>query len=148
MTDGPGIADLAWLTGTWRAEIEGDLVEEIWGEPLGTSLAGVFRWMQGSDIHLYELLVVEADDAGLPVLRIRHFWKRLEAWTMERDTPMSLPLASLEGRRAVFEHATYTFPRRIVYERVDDDTLVVRVEGKKAEGPVDLVFRFRAHRSP
>lgn len=145
MTDAPGIADLAWLSGTWRAEVEGDLVEEIWSEPIGSSIAGVFRWMQGADIHLYEILVIETDDAGLPVLRLRHFWKRLEPWTVERDVPMSLPLASLEGRRAVFAHATYSFPRRIVYERLDDESLLVRVEGDKDGRSVDLEFRFRAH---
>ena len=135
------IGDLGWLTGTWSGEMGDDLVEEIWTEPRAGCLAGVFRWMQADVIHLYEILAIEEEADGL-VLRIRHFDPGLVAWEGEAEGPKAWRLVELEGRRAVFENPGMQFPRRIVYERLDDRTLIARIEGRKASGRAELEFRF------
>lgn len=138
----PTIDDLGWLTGTWSGEIGDDVVEEVWTEPAVGCLAGVFRWMQTGAVHLYEILAIEEESDGL-ILRIRHFDPGLAAWASESEGPKAWRLVELEGRRAVFENPDMAFPRRVVYERLDDRTLLARIEGRKASGAAELEFRFR-----
>ena len=141
MSTQPTIEDFAWLSGTWRGEMAEDVVEEIWTEPRGRCLAGVFRWIQSEAIHIYEILAIEEEDGGI-VLRIVHFDPGLVAWPSEADGPKTWRLVSLDGRRATFENPAVPFPRRIIYERLDDRTLLGTLEGEKASGAAELEFRF------
>lgn len=136
------VSDLAWLSGVWSGELDGDLVEVTWGVPIDGNMAGVFRWLQDGFVHLYEIMAIEEDETG-PVLKVRHFGPGLEPWEAEKQQAPAWPLVEVAGRRAVFEAPERSFPRRIVYERLDDDTLLARVEGVKASGLAELAFTFR-----
>jgi hypothetical protein len=125
------LSDLGWLAGTWRGVVDGDTVEEIWGEPLGPTIAGVFRWLKEGELYLYEILAIEADERG-PVLRIRHFTPGLGIVESEKDAPLSWRLALHAEQEAIFEDPAQTFPRRITYRR-EGDTLTARLEGDDHE---------------
>ena len=54
------LADLAWLQGDWRADVEGgDQLQEFWAVPVGDSMVGMFRWMKRDDkVSLFELMTI------------------------------------------------------------------------------------------
>ena len=136
------VKDLAWIAGTWRGKVGEDVVEEIWSEPAGRSMAGVFRWMKGDGIYMYEILALEQDDEGVGLL-MRHFGKGLVPWESEGEKiPVRKCLDPKGQKKAVFEDPAIPFPKRIVYELVDAKTLTVRLEGEKNGQPAAMEFRF------
>src|SRR2546425_316938 len=75
----PGISDMAWIAGHWVDESAGDLSEETWGPPSGDCVVGMWRWVVGGKVKLYELLTITAEPDGL-VMRLRHFDLAGVAW--------------------------------------------------------------------
>lgn len=114
LTD-PTVADLAWLTGNWRGQLAGDLIEEFWSSPAAGTLVGMFRWAQGDGVRFYELLVVEAGARGL-VLRIKHFNPGLQGWE-EKDEAVNFDLVALTGQEAVFLRRGGEEPLWLIYRR-------------------------------
>jgi len=73
------LADMKWLTGHWTGTALGGFVEEIWSEPRGGAMMGMFRLVKGDTPVFYELLhVVEVD--GSLALRLKHFNRDLTGW--------------------------------------------------------------------
>lgn len=115
----PGIDDLAFLTGAWAGEADGESMREVWDPARGDSMVGHFSIFAEDRAVLYELLAIERTESGL-ALRIRHFGPGLTPWAGEADGAMSMTLTDAErtpgGQRAVFEDPARDFPRRIIYE--------------------------------
>lgn len=139
--DGAPIAadleDLAWISGHWRAQALGGLCEEIWSEPLGGSMMGMFRLLGAGEVQFYELMTITREQDQV-LLRIRHFGDRLNAWE-EKDRPLVLRLLRLEPGAAYFDGLTFS--------REGEDGLLVQVRFD-ADGPREEVVRFayRRHR--
>jgi hypothetical protein len=135
----PCLAALAWLAGHWVDEPGGDLSEEVWTEPHGDSMLGMWRWVSARSARAVELLAIGVE-AGRPVLRLRHFDGRLVA-REERDRPLTWPLLRTGPREAVFEgsEGSGRGKARLTYRSPDPDTLVAILEkgGKPQE------FRYR-----
>jgi hypothetical protein len=120
--------DLAWLAGHWRGMKDGDVLDEQWSAPAGGALMGMFRWIKGGRVQMYEFLTIETDAEGRPVLLLRHFNAGLIAWE-DKDTPWRYPLTSSGPREAVF-----TLPNgdtRMTFRRPSEDTLIVLLERRK-----------------
>lgn len=135
------LADLAWIAGHWVDESGGNLSEEIWTEPAGESMTGLWRYVSKGRLAVQELLSI-ADDRGRPALRLRHFDPKMVA-REEKDAPVTLPLVSWKPNEAVFEGPGQpTGTVRITYRRPSPDALAVTLEkdGKPQE------FRFRRKR--
>ncbi|HEX7586702.1 MAG TPA: DUF6265 family protein [Anaerolineae bacterium] len=73
------LADLGFISGHSRGEIDGGTADEHWSEPAGDSMMGVYRYIKGGKVQMYELLVIEQTAKG-PVLRLRHFNPGLKSW--------------------------------------------------------------------
>ncbi|MCC7387758.1 MAG: hypothetical protein IT431_03220 [Phycisphaerales bacterium] len=117
----PTLDGLAFLAGAWEAkdEAEGEQMREVWDMPRGDAMVGHFSIVASGKAVLYELLVIELDETG-PVMRLRHFGPGLEPWASEAAGPLTMRLAELGERRAVFEDPARAFPRRVVYTREGD----------------------------
>ena len=73
------LADMQWLQGRWCGSALGGFVEEIWSEPRGGTMMGMFRLVKGDEPVFYEFLhVVEA--GGTLALRLKHFNRDLTGW--------------------------------------------------------------------
>jgi hypothetical protein len=131
------VADLSWLAGRWAGELHGRAIEEIWSAPSGDSLVGVFRVVKDGKARLYEILVVEQEEKG-PVLRIRHFDRRLIA-REEKDKPVTMPLVGHKDGEAVFQDPESG--TRIVYRR-DGDSLVAALEKTRDGKRTVTEFRY------
>jgi len=138
------LEDLAWMAGDWRSERGGDLLQELWSEPVGDSMMCAFRWMKGGKSWMYELITITREDKGLR-MRLKHFSNQMVAWE-EKDECLDFSLVRLSDREAVFEHPTRKNARRLIYTRPTDDTMVARVEGIKDDGSTStLDIKFVRH---
>ena len=124
--DKDNLSKLSWLTGTWVANADGDHLEEIWSEPVGDTMMGVFRWVKGGKVWINEIVTITAESDGL-VFRLRHFDRKMTAWE-DKDKPFYYPVKHIGRSEIVFENPKRDHPRRITYRRVDD-TLYIIVSG-------------------
>jgi hypothetical protein len=110
-------ADVAFLTGCWKFERNGRVVEEHWLSPAGGTLMGVSRTVAGGKTVEFEFLQIRDMPDGLTYIA----------------KPSSQSEASFRARSStpdeiVFENPEHDFPQRIRYRR-SGDTLHARIEG-------------------
>ena len=129
------LADVAFMAGHWVGGDPGDLSEEVWSQPEGDSMVGMWRFVAKGQTRIYEILTLTAEGQNV-VLRIRHFNPRLVA-REEKDRAVELPLVSKGPREVAFEGPEYNVKGtvRLTYRRPTEDTLVgvLEKEGTKQE---------------
>ncbi len=125
--------DLAFLTGTWRGQANGSVIEEVWSAPVEGDLMGMFRWFNpDASIRLYEMLSVAKHDDGLH-MRIRHFNADFTAWE-DKDSYVDCKLVSLDGTKAEFKAQGEDERLDTLTYEVKGDTLTASLVFKGAEG--------------
>ena len=135
------INEVAWIAGHWVKEQEGARLEEIWSKPDGDCMMGMFRWVKGGKVWIYELLTIRAEEGTL-VFRFRHFSNEMGAWE-PKEEPLTYRLTSLSQHEAVFENPKSEKHRLYAFQREGDDTLIVRV-GALRNGKISASeFRYR-----
>ena len=142
------IADLAWIAGHWSRRDGRDRLEEIWSTPDGNCMMGVFRWVKGGKVWIYEMLTIAEEEEGI-VFRFRHFSKDLDAWE-PKDAPLCFTLSSHDGQRAIFENVRASSSmRRYIFKRNGDRKLTIRIDGGSDTDDSADVFEFsREPRQP
>ncbi len=121
MTSQPATAkldDLRFLQGAWSVERNGTITEEFWSALRGGTMMGAGRTIKGDKTVFFEHLRIEqrGDDiffVGQP----------------KGQQPTDFKLVSFDGKRAVFENPQHDFPTKVIYEKIDDDTLRASIEG-------------------
>ena len=120
------VADLAWIAGDWWGEQDdGSAFEERWSAEGGGTMMGMFRWLAGGQVRLYEFMTIEPGPDG-PVLRIKHFGQGLKGWE-EKDESKEFTLESHGDGRAVFAMDPEIEETKLVYERTEAGGLEVRL---------------------
>lgn len=141
-SDDSVLNSLAFITGHWRGEMKGGVIEEDWSAAEGDNMIGMFRLVKEGEGVFYEFMTIEA--AGeKPVLRIRHFSQGLVAWE-EKENISEYPLVELSGTKAAFENEDSG--TRLTYERSAPDALTISLEKSKDGKKTSTVFSF--HRMP
>lgn len=107
------VADLAWLVGHWKGTGLGGVSEEIWAEPVGGVMMGMYRLVLKGEPSFYEFMHL-SEDRGSLVLKLKHFNPDLTAWE-EKDRFVSFPLVKLGTNEAYFSGLTFrlTSPDRL-----------------------------------
>jgi hypothetical protein len=137
------VADLAWLTGTWSGEKDGDRIEETWLPPAAGAMIGAFRWLRGDAVVVYELLALEPDGDSV-VLLLRHYRPGLVPREGETEA-LRFRLVEARDGYAMFDLDDATRPTRVGYRRGDDGSLVAVLE-RTREGRTtveEFVYRRR-----
>lgn len=119
------VHSLTWLAGQWRSEDGGQMSEETWSAPHGTSMVGMWRLVIEGRPRVIELLTLSVEDDAV-VLRLRHFDAQLVA-REEKAAPIALRQVEAGEKRAVFQGAGTRGPLTIGY-RVEGDELVGTVK--------------------
>jgi hypothetical protein len=126
-----GVADVQWLIGHWKGTGLGGVSEEIWAEPVGGVMMGMFRLVLKGQPSFYEFMHLAAEKGSL-VLKLKHFNPDLTAWE-EKDRFVSFPLVRLGSNEAFFGGLTF---------RREGDRLAIflamRQDGKVREERFDL----------
>lgn len=138
------LANFHFLVGTWRGELGGGLVEEIWSQPQGNAMMGMFRWLNADGgTRLYELLTISRE-AEATYLRLRHFTSEMIAWE-EKDAPVVLKLTESSTGRAVFvNESPEERLERIVFHQKEPGRLAIDVVFREGSQSGPLNFRFTA----
>ncbi len=134
------LAALSWLAGEWRTKFGGDDLEEHWSAPFGDSMMGVFRWVKGGKVWMFELLSIVGDGDDI-VFRLKHFDNKMVGWE-EKDQSLSWKLAKSSAEELVFEKADQKQASRLIYRRSGENELHVRLEGEQDGKPSVKEFKF------
>jgi hypothetical protein len=130
----PTLADFAWLAGHWRIDESDRQVDEHWMAPAGGLMMGMARTVQAGKVREYEFTLLRQEPNG-DILYIANPSKQSEA---------SFRLTSLTGGEAVFENPAHDFPKKIVYARQADGSLIAAIEGPGRDGkPRRVEYSFK-----
>jgi hypothetical protein len=126
------LTDMAWLVGHWKGTGLGGFSEEIWADPVGGVMMGMYRLVINGKPSFYEFMHL-AEDQGTLVLRLKHFNPDMTAWE-EKDRFVTFPLVKLGQNEVFFSGLTF----RRVSERRLEIFLALRQNGKVREERFDL----------
>jgi hypothetical protein len=120
----PTLQDLAWLAGHWRIEQADRVVDEHWMAPAGDLMMGMARNVQAGKVREYEFTLLRQEPNG-DILYVASPAKQSEA---------TFKLTSLRNGEAVFENPQHDFPKKVVYARQPDGSLLAWIEGPGRDG--------------
>ncbi len=121
------LSSVSWLTGHWRGEAFGGIVEEVWTPPLGDSMMCAFKLVKDNKVQFYEMCQIREENESL-ILRLKHFHGDLKGWE-EKDDRVEFPLVKVKENVVYFDGFTI--------ENVSDNHIKMYVmigkEGQKEE---------------
>jgi hypothetical protein len=120
----PTLQDLAWLAGHWRIEQADRVVDEHWMAPAGDLMMGMARNVQAGKVREYEFTLLRQEPNG-DIVYVASPAKQSQA---------TFKLTSLRNGEAVFENPQHDFPKKVVYARQPDGSLLAWIEGPGRDG--------------
>jgi hypothetical protein len=98
------LSAVSWLSGHWRGEAFGGLIEEVWAPALGNSMMGAFKLVVNNEVQFYEIETISEENNTL-VFRLKHFHKNLKGWE-EKDTTVDFMLVKATKDKVYFNGLT------------------------------------------
>lgn len=135
------VGDLRWLAGKWIGNVGNAVAEEHWSEPGAGALMGMFRWLDGERVSVYEFMLIEQTPEGA-TLRLKHFNAGLRGWE-EKDQSVVLRATEVGDAIVVFERTDPQPRLRISYRRDGADRLVSILERWTGDAPARDTFEYR-----
>lgn len=117
------VADLSWLSGTWRGPFGERTLEEQWSQPSGGSIAALVRFNRAAKIDMLELVSISDSDNGLQ-LRIAQWSPTMEPLA---ESPQLLNMTAAGDRSVSFAAGSPGGLRSISYSNPTGGTLVIAV---------------------
>jgi Domain of unknown function (DUF6265) len=96
---------IAWLAGSWKGEAFGGEVEEIWSQPVGGTMMGMFRTVEKDKTSLSEFEQIVEQDSTL-IFKVKHFTSAFVGWE-EKDKCVEFRLLSSIGNQVHFDGLTW-----------------------------------------
>ena len=96
---------MAWLAGAWEGEGLGGVSEEIWSEPRGGVMMGMFRSLKQDQPVFYEFLMF-VEEKGTVILKLKHFNPDFSGWE-DKGAFVSFRLAKVEARAVHFDGLSF-----------------------------------------
>jgi hypothetical protein len=128
------------MAGQWLGKVGDAVVEEHWSAPGAGALMGMFRWLAGDRVSVYEFMLIEDTPDG-PVLRLKHFNAGLRGWE-EKDESVTLRATGSGDGVIVFERVEPAPRLRITYRLQGGDRLVSVLERWSGETPRRDEFQY------
>jgi hypothetical protein len=95
---------MKWLVGHWKGTGLGGVSEEMWSEPAGGVMMGMYRLVVGGKPSFYEFLHL-AEENGSLVMKLKHFDADLTAWE-EKERFVTFRLVKIGANEAYFSGLT------------------------------------------
>ena len=116
-----------WLAGCWRAERDNGYYEETWLKPVADGSLGASREVRGGRTVSHEFMRLELrPDGSLAYLA-----------SPSGQEPTEFRAIEHSPGKLVFENPQHDYPTRIVYQYVDLNALLARIEGPGGARAVD-----------
>ena len=121
------ISELAWLSGDWQTAPGGRArIEEHWTVPAGGTMIGMGRTVVGDKTAEFEFLRIEQRGDDI------YYVANPNARCPQTD----FKLTRLSGQEVVFENPAHDYPKRIMYRKNSDGSLLASIdagEGSKSQ---------------
>ena len=125
------IAELGWMSGDWQTAPGGrPQIEEHWTLPAGGTMIGVGRTVVGDKTVAFEFLRIE--QRGDEIFYVAN----PNAQCPQTD----FKLTKLTGQQVMFENPEHDFPKRVIYRKQSDGSLLASVDG--GEGTKSQSFAY------
>ena len=126
----PKIPGLAWISGNWQTAGGRAHIEEHWTLPAGGTMIGMGRTVVGNKTVEFEFLRIE--ERGDDIFYVAN---------PNANCPQTdFKLTRLTGQEVVFENSEHDFPKRIIYRKKSDGSLVASVDA--GEGTKSQTFSY------
>lgn len=112
---------MAWLAGNWQDAANGGVSEEIWEKADEQSMHGFSYFMVGKDTASSETMTISRKENKL-----------VYAATVKDQNdgkPVEYSMTSTDSNQLIFENPMHDFPKKIIYKKITNDSLVVQLEG-------------------
>ncbi len=96
---------MKWLIGHWKGTGLGGVSEELWSEPAGGVMMGMYRLVISGKPSFYEFIHL-AEENGSLVMKLKHFNADLTAWE-EKDKFVTFRLVKIGANEAHFDGLTF-----------------------------------------
>lgn len=100
------LKNLKMLVGHWQGEMFGAKAEEVWLEPAGGAMIGMFRIVNDKSPMFYEFWAV-VEEEGSVTLKLKHFNPDMTGWE-EKDKMVTFRLVKFDRNNLWFEGLTYS----------------------------------------
>ena len=127
-----GVANLAWMSGSWASESSGRWTEESWLPPRGGAMLGLSRSGREDVLREYEFLRIQAGEDGVPVYHASPGGR----------APVGFRLVASDAASATFENPQHDFPQRIRYRR-DGEMMVATISAIDGSNAMSWTYRRR-----
>lgn len=124
-----GLAGVAWLAGCWTLDDAEPGSTEQWMAPAGGTMLGMARTVKNGRMVAHEFLQIRERADGSLIYIARP----------SGQTEAEFPLTRQAEGELQFENLAHDFPQRISYRRQPGERLLVRIEGRRADGEVRSV---------
>ena len=125
------LTDLSWISGDWQTAPGGRAqIDEHWTIPAGGLMMGLSRTVAGGRTLEFEYLRLEQRPEG--IFYVAH--------PKARCPGTDFKLTRLAANEAVFENPAHDFPKRIIYRKTAEGSLVASVDG--GEGTKAQTFTY------
>ena len=126
---------VSWLAGNWKREPFGGIAEEIWSQPVGGTMMGMFRLIDKGRVAFSEFEeIVEQDN--ILVFKVKHFTSAFVGWE-EKEKSVDFKLVSSTGNEIHFEGLTLI--------KIDEETCkyVITLRDKATGKTKDVEILYR-----
>ena len=132
LVQSPALADISWIAGDWQTAAGGRAqIEEHWTAVAGASMMAVSRTVAGDKTVEFEYLRIEQRADGIYYV----------AHPKGRCPGTDFKLTRASATEAVFENPQHDFPKRIIYRKGADDSLIASIDA--GDGSKAMSYSFR-----
>jgi len=125
------ISGLAWISGDWQTAVGSRAqIEEHWTQPAGGSMIGMSRTIVGAKTVEFEYLRLEQRGDAIYYV----------ASPKGRCPATEFKLIQLTEREAVFANPAHDFPKRIIYRKGSNDSLLANIDGGEGTKPQSFTY--------
>ena len=130
----PSLTRLSFLSGCWQGSAgPAATMEERYTAPTANIMLGTSRTIEAGRTTSFEFLLIEADTAGIALTPFPGGARSKDVFRLTR----------LDDTLAVFEAPQHDYPKRIVYRRTGEGSLVARIDSGSAD-PAPHEWRLNA----
>jgi hypothetical protein len=113
------------LEGIWRMQTKQGAIHEVWRKVSKHHLRSTGFFVKGADTIITERVSLQNLDKGI------YYTSTVEEQNNRR--PVSFKLTGSTGNSFIFENPAHDFPKRIVYELVNYDSVHAYIDGGAAD---------------
>ncbi len=126
------LEDLKWLSGYWKGEAMGGIIEETWTPAVGGSMMCSFKLTVDNDVVFYEFVTLTEENETLQ-LRLKHFHPNLDGWEDKKEK-ITWELVEVTPNKVFFNGFTF--------ERIDDNHLNIYVVFEENGATSEMKFSY------